>query len=359
MDIRRKIEKFKKNLGKSSNLRLAVLSGAMAVSGSMSAQNLEQFSQDKAENPKEQSVKQVADNKNFSMEEECIQENINEFIKNNNLPEDGFEYSSIIKMDNGLLIGFANTDDDLIKCTIWDKDETGKAVDVSAKYLDPKLEYLLSNSILHDVSSEENGKAMIFHKDKTVAVFSQETLPSDVRVTPKCLLSSVRIGTGISFDEMKSNLYYFMPAQIRETMIFEDGSQTNLPIAFRASQINEDGNLVTFPVSEKEHRDFCLNSVFKEGAQSKVDTLSGESLQRLKQWVVIEGCPGVVGFFDKFDTAESKEVKDYFQQEANFINLDEIYNYDNLKKFSETHQKIVNPSKTLQLTPQHFHHNGR
>lgn len=363
MGIRSKIEKLKESVRKADYLKTAALSGAMLFGGNASAQTENISENNKAEITQEQNILQE-DGKNFSLMGDPIHpqtQGFTEFCKKNQLPNNGADYEAILPFDNGLVIGVQLDENSELKFIILDKDEQGKRYDVSDKYLMPEFGYDFGNgSFLVAYKYDDNGDMLLepdhyilFHKDKTVARISAETLASSsFKVTPKCLLVSREQQAG-SFDEMK-NLVYFMPKMIQEEMIYEDGKKVKLPPAFRVSEVDENGNLVTYPASKQEIIDLSKNGLFNDEAEQIIQ----DNLDKFKYQVGVDGLYTVQHFFDTLNTpleqSQSQRLEENFGIEVNAF-----YNMDNLRTFYEEHKKIVNPLKTLVLTPEHFKNQGR
>ena len=62
------------------------------------------------------------------------------------------------------------------------------------------------------------------------------------------------------------------------------------------------------------------------------------------------------GFFHKYigTDVEQGAKERFLQDKLPYIDIDNVYNFDNFKSFAKAHEKIVQPSKTLVLTPEHF-----
>lgn len=357
MNTQDKIQKLKNKMSKQDKLKLTLISGTLTASSFLMAQNTKQPSQDK-NNYTQEILQSQNNNKDYSMVTNNI--DANEFMKKNNIPfSKNFQGSFFYQLDNNLILSTGiNLETDEFKVEIFDKDENGKLFNVTDKYLKADKEYSLvpapedNNVYITDLDETE---AIVFHKDKsssTINIEDFKQLNKKLVITPKCLI--IRENEKAFSEKELQNRHFFAPHKILETMILPDGKKIKLPSAFVPSHADENGNLITYPITDKERHDFCQNGLFKEDAEQKLQAIDYETLGRL----CTKTEPFKQQLFRKFNTSQEQEAKNYMQKSLQEIsedfNIDNIYNFDNLRKFCNEHQKIVTPSNTLQLTPQHF-----
>lgn len=394
MNVRSKIESLKQNLTKADYFKTAALSGAMLLGGNASAQTQSVVMNNKTEITQEQSNMQGKEGKLFSLMNKyvCSQTpEFAEFCKENQIPNDGADYMAFGLLDNGLIIGMKrgfykmyaslenqipNDGPDYLEFglvnnggrieqkrgyyrmyTILDSDEQGKKYDVTDKYLTPGFIYtgdfdasLFAASKIGEDGIEYVDHYIVFHKDKAMTKFSAEVLRGDLfRVTPKCIVVTKNVY--LLHEKIKGNekgLGFFAPNMFQEKMIYKSGKEVKLPLAFCHSQVGDDGCLITYPASEQTVLDFVNNGLFKDRAKKIAAHITKD------YWGIKEGNKKDVKFFFALFNTPAEAAGERLFDRLNGFKASDIYNIDNLRKFCEDHKKVVNPLRTLVLTPEHF-----
>ena len=84
------------------------------------------------------------------------------------------------------------------------------------------------------------------------------------------------------------------------------------------------------------------------------ELMNDEDYHKFARFVVLKTPRN--GFFHKYigTDVEQGAKERFLQDKLPYIDIDNVYNFDNFKSFAKAHEKIVQPSKTLVLTPEHF-----
>ncbi len=360
--ITNKLKSVREKLKNKNLLKTVALGSALLVSSGLSGQEKTIEGSNSQDTNKEQITKQEKDGKLFSLFEKTYEYTPSDSLcKAEGLVfKDGFLVAYAYLLDNGLLIvdGY-DQQVDFSNVAIFDKDATGKYRDVSDKYLEPGFSYRASGGKLegHTESDFLYDHALVFHKDKSISRFSSELIPEDAIVTPECFIVSKNVAllSEKEFAELgpDAEKYQLFPDLVQETMIFPDGSKQNLPLALMSSRINKDGSLTTYPVSKKEALDFCINGMFKDGYKDVAKDEKDENFNDFFNFVTLRDSRNIF-FHEHIGTDLEQESKKYIQGNLPYVDIDNVYNFDNFKAFAKEHEKIVRPSKTLALTPEHF-----
>lgn len=366
--VTNKLISAREKLKNKNLLKTVALGSALLVSSGLSGQEKTIQGSNSQDTNKEQITKQKKDGKPFSIFKETYDYAPSDslFKAEGLVFKDGFVGACAHQLDNGLLIvqGY-DIQVDCPKVAIFDKDATGKYRDVSDKYIEPGFSYMavdgkLVGSKMKLVENRESyfyDHTLVFHRDKSISRFSSELIPENARVTPECFIVSKDVAL-LSEKEVAelgpdAEKYQLFPDLVQETMIFPDGSRQKLPLALMSSRINKDGSLTTYPVSKKEALDFCLNGMFKDGYKDVAKNLDDEHSH---DFVLFLTSRNANSFFHTAPGTEfeESEKKIWLQDKLPYVDIDNVYNFDNFKAFAKEHEKIVQPSKTLVLTPEHF-----
>lgn len=367
--VTNKFNSAREKLKNKNLLKTVALGSALLVSSGLSGQEKTIQGSNSQDTNKEQMIKQENDGKLFSIVKETY-----DYAPSDSLIQaeglvfkDGFSVSVAILFDNDLLVvqGY-DEQKDCARVAIFDKDATGKYRDVSDKYIEPGFSYMAVDSKLVGSKTKlvENRESyfydhtLVFHRDKSISRFSSELIPENARVTPECFIVSKDVAL-LSEKEVAelgpdAEKYQLFPDLVQETMIFPDGSRQKLPLALMSSRINKDGSLTTYPISKKEALDFCLNGMFKDGYKDVAKNEDDADFLNFGRFVAGEHLRDAFFHSHIGTDFEDRAKKLYLQNNLPYVDIDNVYNFDNFKAFAKEHEKIVQPSKTLVLTPEHF-----
>ena len=344
-------------------MKTVALTGALLTGSGLTVSEKTIQGSNSQDTNKEQITKQEKDGKLFSIFEKAYDYDVcDSLVQAEGLVfKDGFVGSCALLLDNDLLIvqGY-DEQTDCPKVAIFDKDATGKYSDVSDKYIDPSFSYTASDGKLVGRTESDflYDHTLVFHRDKSISRFSSELIPENAIVTPECFIVSEDVALLSKKEIAKlgpdAEKYQLFPDLVQETMIFPDGSKQNLPLALMFSRINKDGSLTTYPISKKEALDFCINGMFIDGYKDVAKNENDEDYHKFARFVVFKTPRN--GFFHKYigTDVEQGAKERFLQDKLPYIDIDNVYNFDNFKSFAKAHEKIVQPSKTLVLTPEHF-----
>lgn len=363
-DVTNKFNSIREKLKNRNLLKTVALGSALLASSGLSGQNKPMQDSDSQNTVKEQTSRQEKDGKLFSVFKETY-----DYAAGDSLVQaeglvfkEGFSISAAVLLDNDLLVvnGY-DEQADCSKVAIYDKDTTGKYRDVSDKYIEPGFSYMAVDGKLVGRTESDflYDHTLVFHKDKSISRFSSDLIPEDAIVTPECFIASKNVALLSEkevhkLDKQNAEKYQLFPDLVQETMIFPDGTKQNLPPAVMSSRINKDGSLTTYPVSKKEAFDFCLNGMFKDGYKDVAKNENDANYNEYCKFVAAQHYRNAFFHSKIGTTAENDAQKLYLQDKLSYVDIDNVYNIDNFKAFAKAHEKIIRPSKTLVLTPEHF-----